>query len=153
MGSVLGLLLKIRHHGIHGIRKEHSNSLPQLPERKSVSLTTLEASLPMALSSGKVENRLTLATDCLLTGYKKIFFSYWQLHSGKDTVFITFRVSGWSWHIQQNQFCFVGLVNYDFIKLHCCMHPSHIGVVPEWGRNKVVKANRKPVVSTLCFDA
>lgn len=87
MGSVLGLLLKIKHHGIHGIRKEHSNSLPQLPERKSVSLTTLEASLPMALSSGKVENRLTLATDCLLTGYKKIFFSYWQLHSWKGYSF------------------------------------------------------------------
>lgn len=49
---------------------------------------------------------------------------------GKDTVFITLRVSGWPWHIQQNQLCFMGLVNYDLIELHCCMHPPHIGLVP-----------------------
>lgn len=38
-------------NGIHGIQREHSNSLPSLPERKSVNLTTLEAFPPIAFSS------------------------------------------------------------------------------------------------------
>lgn len=72
-------------------------------------------------------NRLTLTIA--LSHNKLRFLSYCHLHR-KDTVFIAFRVPGWSWHIQQNQFGFMGLVNYDFIELHCCVHTSHIGLVP-----------------------
>lgn len=47
----------------------------------------------------------------------------------KDTVLVSFRVLGGSWHVEQDEPGVVGLVDDDLVELDGGVHPPDVGVV------------------------
>lgn len=50
----------------------------------------------------------------------------------RDTVFISFLVLWWAWHVQQDQLGILGLLHHHFVESHGCVHPPHIRLVAVW---------------------
>lgn len=48
----------------------------------------------------------------------------------KDTVFISISILWRTRHVEEHKSGIMGSIYNDFIELHCCVHPSDIGLVP-----------------------
>lgn len=55
----------------------------------------------------------------------------------KDTVLVSLRVLGGSWHVEQDQSGIVGFVDDDLVELDSGVHPPDIGVVPAGKQERV----------------
>lgn len=48
----------------------------------------------------------------------------------KDTVLFSTLAFGWSRHVQQHQLGSLRLLDHDLIQFHCCVHSSHVSLIP-----------------------